>query len=342
MVLSTRVPAVLLRTRPSIDSPQQEDGFVIFFVAAAADSTLHDSAAPPDHSRLCCLASQRADNAMAPPTHKKAKTTGASDAAPKPTDASDAAPAALAAAPAVATAAAPSLAPAMFDGQLSMLAGGLAFAFDAGLRSEKQDDKSTRETEEVAQGGELPSSADLEAVAAHVRSGNPSSIQQQGTIQLRQLLSREKDPPIDAVVRLGVVPDLVRLLECDDNPELQFEALWALTNIASSDHVIEITGNIPPNSADAVPQTARLLRSPSHKVREQAIWCVLCLHAISQHRVRTNARASARNRFRDSRLFPFALSTARAPGLCVLGRARPCVTLAMVRALWCESSSVFA
>jgi hypothetical protein len=222
---------------------------------------------------------------MAPPTRKK--TDAAADAA--------AAPAAVAVTPAEAVAPVAAAAPvvpvagppAPDDGaavaapapalpvptahESAVLQGLAAFAFDQ--PKPKPDDQPTlREADDVPKAG-APSPTDLAAMAALVRSDNPA-FQQQGTMKLRQLLSREKDPPIDAVVRLGVIPDFVRLLSCDDNPEVQFEALWALTNIASSDQTIEITRNIPPNSADAVPETARLLRSPSDKVREQAIWCV--------------------------------------------------------------------
>ena len=49
----------------------------------------------------------------------------------------------------------------------------------------------------------------------------------------RKLLSSDRNPPIDDFIGSGILPILVPCLLDDDNTALQFEAAWALTNIAS-------------------------------------------------------------------------------------------------------------
>lgn len=96
------------------------------------------------------------------------------------------------------------------------------------------------------------------------------SSQLQATVRFRQILSREHNPPIDIVIKSGVVPTLVKFMG-DEFPDLlQLEAAWALTNIASgtSDQTKVVI------EAGAVPQFVHLLLSPSLELKEQAIWAL--------------------------------------------------------------------
>ena len=79
------------------------------------------------------------------------------------------------------------------------------------------------------------------------------------------MLCTERSPPIEEVIKAGVVGRFVQFLQRTDFPQLQFEAAWALTNIASgtSDHTRVII------DSGAVPIFVQLLHSPSDDVREQ-------------------------------------------------------------------------
>lgn len=88
--------------------------------------------------------------------------------------------------------------------------------------------------------------------------------------QTRRLLSNKRDPPIDDVISIGIIPILVDCLIQNDEPQLQFESLWALTNIASGTsmqtHAVVKAG--------AVPHIVHLLHSPHQEVREEAVWAL--------------------------------------------------------------------
>jgi HEAT repeat protein len=84
----------------------------------------------------------------------------------------------------------------------------------------------------------------------------------------RKLLSAEINPPVQECVDCGALPIFVGALKKHHDPNLQYEALWALANIAST----ERTGLVL--ESGALPSLIQLLKSPVAYVREQAALCL--------------------------------------------------------------------
>lgn len=144
------------------------------------------------------------------------------------------------------------------------------------LRKNKRDEHlqkrrnvPTQEDSTESEENEKPILQSLETIVQNASSDQPS-VQLNAVQAARKLLSSDRNPPIDDLISSGILPILVHCLSCDDNPNLQFEAAWALTNIASGTSA-QTQAVV---SAGAVPRFLRLLESPNQNVCEQAVWAL--------------------------------------------------------------------
>ncbi|XP_053519242.1 importin subunit alpha-8 [Artibeus jamaicensis] len=86
----------------------------------------------------------------------------------------------------------------------------------------------------------------------------------------RRILSEQRDPPVKLMVKAGLIPRLVEFLGSSRPRCLQFEAAWALTNIAAGPS--EQTRAVVEEGA--VPPLVELLSSPDANVRMHAVWAL--------------------------------------------------------------------
>lgn len=110
---------------------------------------------------------------------------------------------------------------------------------------------------------------DINQIVAAVSSDDPE-LQLQAVRAARKQLSNDKNPPIDDLIAAGIIPLLVECLKMYSNEALQFEAAWALTNIASG--TSEQTQCVVDSGAVLVFRD--LLQSSAQNVCEQTVWAL--------------------------------------------------------------------
>jgi importin subunit alpha-6/7 len=94
--------------------------------------------------------------------------------------------------------------------------------------------------------------------------------QHYGMIGIRKILSIAENPPIQAVIDAGLIPKMIAYVKQTEYPQLQLEATWALTNVASGTN-IQCQSII---DKGGIPLFVDLLKSSNMGIVEQAIWAI--------------------------------------------------------------------
>eukprot|EP01083_Nonionella_stella_P232314 819677_1 len=74
---------------------------------------------------------------------------------------------------------------------------------------------------------------DIPKYIALIMQPESESKQLSGLISIRKLLSVERDPPTQEIIKSGIIPKIIQFMYCS-NYNLVFESSWSITNIAAS------------------------------------------------------------------------------------------------------------
>lgn len=97
-----------------------------------------------------------------------------------------------------------------------------------------------------------------------------SNTQIKAMSEIRKMLSREKDPPINEALHAKVLPVLVRCIEEDMPEEMLMETAWVITNICSglAVHCQCVV------AVGLIPRLICLVSEPTDTVAQQAAWAL--------------------------------------------------------------------
>ncbi|KAM3955113.1 importin subunit alpha-1 [Aphomia sociella] len=140
------------------------------------------------------------------------------------------------------------------------------------LRKQARDDQLLKRRALSPEAGEAPQDGEKQMSPADIVLGLKSQdlvVKTASARAARRMLSREQNPPITIMVEAGVIKPLIEALDRDDCGDLQFEAAWALTNIASGthDHTLAVI------DGGAIPKLVSLL-GRGGVVGEQSAWAL--------------------------------------------------------------------
>uniref|UniRef100_A0A914LD06 Importin subunit alpha n=2 Tax=Meloidogyne incognita group TaxID=654580 RepID=A0A914LD06_MELIC len=131
----------------------------------------------------------------------------------------------------------------------------------------------------------------LQEIVEQAQSPDPE-VQMLAVTQARKLLSSDRNPPIDDLISSGILPILVNCLE-STNSTLQFEAAWALTNIASG--TSEQTRAVV--QAGAVPQFFEIVGFSKYEcfstLQFEAAWALTNIASGTSEQTRAVVQAGA-------------------------------------------------